>query len=101
MNGPTDDEKARMRAERYRARDRAKAALKPGDRIRVGRCGGAFPTYTFVGFDEGSSYWMVSKSGRDDLSPYCVIAVNGVPTSFRDDPEAHLADPYDRNWGTA
>lgn len=101
----TEEERAEYRAELYRAADRARATLKPGDRIRVTRCGGAAPTYTFTGFDEFTPgvqegqrppFWMTSKSGLNDLDPSCVIAVNGVPTSFRDDPETHLADPLDR-----
>jgi hypothetical protein len=87
----------------YRAADRARAALKHGDRIRVTRCGGGAPTFTFVCFDDRTNacvnegkppFWMISASGHNDLSPASVIAVNGVPTSFRDDPAAHLADPF-------
>lgn len=71
--------------------ERAKAALKPGDRIRVTRCGGGSPTFTFFGWD---GRWIMSNGGTNDLSAMCVIAVNRKPTSFRDDPEAHLADPF-------
>lgn len=73
-----------------RAVERAKAVLKEGDRIRATRCGGGSPTFTFVGWE---GRWITSRT-RDDISPMCVIAVNGVPTSFDDDPEAHLADPF-------
>jgi hypothetical protein len=83
-----------MRAESGRAFDRAKAGLQIGDRVKVVRCGGAARTYTLTGWDERC---FTSKSGAGDLSPYSIIAVNGVPTSFRDDPKTHLADPFDRN----
>lgn len=100
----TEAEREVYRAHNDRAADRARAALQHGDRIRVTRCGGGSPTFTFVGFDEDTPgvrdgslkpYWMVSKSGLNDLSPFCVIAVNGKPTSFRDDPASHLANPFD------
>lgn len=67
--------------ESMRARDRAGKALKPGDRIRVSRCGGIVATYTFAGWE---GYWAVSKSGIADLSPASILKVNGVPTTFRD-----------------
>lgn len=93
----TEAERQQYLAEVHGAAERAYAALKLGDRIRVTRCGGSAPTFTLDGFVEfnGHRRWMRSRSGIDDLSPYCVIAVNGVPTSFRDDPAAHLANPFD------
>lgn len=99
----TEAEREEYSAHVGRAADRARAVLKPGDRIRVTRCGGASPTYTFDGWASWLTpeyagrppRWMQSKSGIDDLSPFCVLAVNGVPTSFRDDPKAHLSNPFD------
>lgn len=101
----TPEERRAYDAQLTRAADRARAALKPGDRIRVTRCGGAAPIYTFDGWATNyganttteTSRWMRSISGVDDLSPFCLIAVNGEPTSFRDDPAEHLADPYEQN----
>lgn len=97
----TEEEREVYAAHIRRAAERARATLKPGDRIRVTRCGGASPTFTFVGWapllaGDGPSRWMESAGGSDDLSPFSVLAVNGKPTSFRDDPTAHLADPFDR-----
>lgn len=100
----TESERAAYSAHRYRAAERARAALRQGDRIRATRCGGGSPTFTFSGFDENTPgvregrcapYWIFTKSGIC-VSPFCIIAVNGVPTSFRDDPAKHLADPFDR-----
>lgn len=97
----TKDERIAYSRHISRTAERARVVLKPGDRIRVTRCGGSAPTFTFEGWSPwllpemaGPPRWMRSKS-VDDLSPFCVIAVNGVPTSFRDDPTAHLADPFD------
>lgn len=99
----TEAERAAYSAHLGRAAERARTALMKGDRIRVTRCGGSAPTFTFDGFADWFTpemagkplRWMRSKSGLDDLSPFCVLAVNGVPTSFRDDPAAHLANPFD------
>lgn len=74
-----------------RAAARAQAVLRPGDRIRATRCGGGSPTFTFSHWE---GRWAVSKSGVNDISPWSIIAVNRRPTSFRDDPAAHLADPF-------
>lgn len=68
------------RAELYRATDRAKAALIPGDRLFVSRCGGIRTTVTFTGWDD---LWICSKT-LDDIAASSVIKVNGVPTSFMD-----------------
>jgi len=59
--------------------ENAKKVLKPGDRIRVTRCGGIVATYTFSHFE---GYWIVSKSGIDDLSPASVFKLNGKPVNF-------------------
>lgn len=91
-----------QRAAHKRATARARAALQPGDKIRATGCGGMVATYRFVGFDtriDGSpSDWICSPS-RDDIHASHIIQVNGVPTSFRDDPAAHLADPFNSDAG--
>ncbi|HEY0149890.1 MAG TPA: hypothetical protein VGB70_12915 [Allosphingosinicella sp.] len=68
-------------AENRRAVERAKAVLKPGDRIRVTRCLGLKRTFTFDGWD---GQWAVSRSGISDLHPASIDRLNGVPTTFRD-----------------
>ena len=57
----------------------AKKVLKPGDRIRVSRCGGIESTYTFECW---CGNWIVSKSGIDDLSASSISKVNGINTTF-------------------
>ena len=56
------------RAERLRlirlAEANAKRVLKPGDRLRVTKCPG---TKRWITFSHWSGYWIVSKSGIDDL----------------------------------
>lgn len=85
-----------------RATERARAVLKPGDKIRVIGCGGTVATCRFVAFGtkaDGSPVdWICSRT-RDDISASHIIRLNGVPTSFRDDPAAHLADPFNSNAG--
>ena len=78
--GVTDEQR-----EHYaRSVARAKAVLKPGDRVRLRICGGGQATYIFDHWGEGAGGWFVSRSGTDDLHPYNVTRVNGVATSFRD-----------------
>ncbi|MFT3998386.1 MAG: hypothetical protein QM667_13365, partial [Asticcacaulis sp.] len=77
---------AESRAERSRATARAKAILKPGDRITGTRCNCGSTrqaTYTFSYFD---GQWIVTNSGHSDLHGYYVTKVNGQPVSFRDPP---------------
>lgn len=76
---PTDEQRSHYR----RTVDRAKAALKPGDRVRLLICGGGEATYTFECWD-GDGGCFQSRSGISDLHPYNVVRVNGEPTSFRD-----------------
>lgn len=71
----------RRQAEGRRATERAKAALKIGDRITATRCGGVLSTYVFDGWE---GCWIVSKSGVSDIHPLSVRKVNGAPADFRD-----------------
>lgn len=91
-----------QRAGHRRATARAREALKPGDKIRATGCGGTVATYRFVGFDtrmDGTpSDWICSPS-RDDIHASHIIRVNGLPTSFRDEPQAHIADPFNPDAG--
>lgn len=68
-----------------RATERARAALKVGDRLRVTGCAGTRKTVTFNGFDPFAPNWICSKT-RNDIHALHVIAVNGVPTTFADPP---------------
>lgn len=85
-----------------RATARARAVLKPGDKIRVTGCGGTVATCRFVMFgvrsDGTPADWIHSRT-RDDIHASHIIRLNGVPTSFRDDPAAHLADPFNSDAG--
>ena len=71
----------------YRAAfEKAAAVLKPGDRVRMIAHGAARQvSYIFGGWDPSSpsGQYFVSKSGVDELHPWNITAVNGVPTSFR------------------
>lgn len=91
-----------QRAASKRATERARAVLKPGDKIRAVGCGGTVATYRFIGFDtkmDGTpSDWIRSRT-RDDIHASHIIRLNGVPTSFRDDPAAHLAAPFNSDAG--
>ncbi|MCU0892448.1 MAG: hypothetical protein MUE77_12080 [Sandarakinorhabdus sp.] len=64
-------------AERVRRRDAAyvwaRAILKVGDRLTVSRCGYR-KTYTMAGWNDP---WIVSASGIYDISPLCVLRING------------------------
>lgn len=75
------------RAATSRATARAKAVLKPGDRLYCGGCGGTRFTVTMTGWD--GEHWITSKT-KNDIHASHIIKVNGVPTSFWDDGE-----PYD------
>jgi hypothetical protein len=65
----------------FRATERAKAILQPGDRFRCTRCGGILATYTFASWD---GCWIVSKSGISDLAASCIDRLNGSPVNFKD-----------------
>lgn len=78
-----------FRAENIRAIDRARASLKPGDRIAFASCPGTPRTATFVGW-EGN--WICSKT-RNDISARCIFKLNGQHVSFGDPPwESYDAD---------
>lgn len=79
----TDEEKAARRAESDRAHDRAKAFLKPGDRVSRRLCGGAKGTFVFTGWD---GYWACGET-ISDCPPSAIYAVNGAPVCFLDAPE--------------
>lgn len=71
-----------QRRARYAAAEtKARALLKPGDRIRVAKCPGTKRTITFAGWD---GHWIVSKSGIKDYPVTTVDRVNGEPVSFTD-----------------
>lgn len=53
-------------------------ALKPGDRLRIQRCGPTFVTVTFRDWDGG---WICSRT-LYDISPVNVLKVNGKPVDF-------------------
>jgi len=73
-----------------RASERARAVLKPGDRVTLSSsCGSGVTTVTFANWGHvghpvpGHAYF----AGRtvDDLHPWNITKVNGQPVSFRDD----------------
>jgi len=64
-----------------RATARAKAVLKPGDRICTRRCGGGLHTYTFAGWDGD---WITTKGGTDDISARNIVKLNGEAVRFGD-----------------
>lgn len=76
-----------------RAVRRAKAILKPGDRLLVNTCGGRGSTVTMIGWcDAPLDDYIRSKSlDGDELHPINVRKVNGVPVSF-DDPALATAN---------
>jgi len=71
-----------------RAVRRAKAILKPGDRLYIATCGNRGVTVTMTGWSASFPDFIASKTLEDDeLHPINVRKVNGVPVSF-DDPKA-------------
>lgn len=76
------------RARAKRATDRARPALKPGDRIARRLCGGATGTFTFTHW-EGD--WICGRT-ISDCAAINIFRVNGAPTTF-DDPPASEASP--------
>lgn len=69
-----------QRLKRYNeATERARAALKPGDRLRVTDCPGTKRWIVFAGWDGRQG--LLSKSGRV-YSPYTIDRVNGRPADF-------------------
>lgn len=74
-------------AEIARATERARAVLKPGDRITFTSCPGTKRWGIFEGFDSGrltsQASWIRTRT-RNDISPITISKVNGKPASFRD-----------------
>lgn len=68
-----------------RATERARAALKPGDRLRIVQCAGVQKTVTMTGWDASFPSWITSAT-RNDIHAMHIIKVNGVATSFADPP---------------
>lgn len=68
------------RAERIRSIDRAREALKPGDKIAFTSCPGTPRTATFEGWDGN---WICSKT-RSDIAASSIFKLNGKPVSFGD-----------------
>ncbi|MFD1034124.1 hypothetical protein ACFQ15_05615 [Sphingomonas hankookensis] len=64
----------------------ARAALKPGDRLRVGRCGGTKINVRMTGWD---GHWITSAT-YSDLAPCSIDRVNGKPVSFVDEADRAL-----------
>lgn len=89
-------------AARKRATERARPVLQPGDKIRAVRCGGTAATFIFKKFgqkiDGTPADWICART-VDDIHASHIFRVNGVPKSFRDDPAAHLADPFNHDAG--
>ena len=70
-------------AESKRATERARVALKPGDRLQVEYgCSNRLINVTMTGWD---GVWICCRS-YNDIHANWVRKVNGVPTSFRDPP---------------
>lgn len=64
-----------------RATDRAKALLKPGDRLQVEYgCSNRIINVTMTGWE---GVWICCRS-YNDIHAHHVRKVNGVPISFRD-----------------
>lgn len=73
-------------ARNQRAARRAKAILKPGDRLYVATCGGRGVTVTMVGWSADFPDFIASKTlDGDELHPINVRKLNGKPITF-DDP---------------
>lgn len=64
-----------------RATERARAVLKPGDRLRVTKCGGGQATVTFQRW-EGDS---IVTPARNDVHASHIVKLNGKPISFQDE----------------
>lgn len=78
MMCPEDDRANRIKLGKL-ATARAKATLKRGDRLRVVRCPG---TKRWVTFDHWDEYWIVTKSGIDDIHAVNVDRVNDRDIDF-------------------
>jgi hypothetical protein len=75
----TEEERARRVRLTKLATDSAKTTLKKGDRLRVTRCPG---TKRWVTFDHRDGYWIVTKSGIDDIQAINVDRVNTESVDF-------------------
>ena len=75
----TEEERARRVRLSKLATDSAKTTLKNGDRLRVTRCPG---TKRWVTFDHWDGYWIVTKSGIDDIHAINVDRVNTESVDF-------------------
>jgi hypothetical protein len=75
-------------SENARAVERAKAVLKPGDRLFITTCGnGRGATVTMTGWSETFPGFITSKTMHDDeLHPVNVRRRNGQSVGFRDPP---------------
>lgn len=74
-------EEIAKRARMFRMEDAARQMLKPGDRLRVTRCGGRTVTVTFQGWD---GHW-IRTATYDDVAPASIVKVNGRPVDFTSD----------------
>lgn len=87
---PIFDTRAEWREARRPVMDRieanARAILKPGDRLRVSRCGGIRINVRMTGWD---GHWITSAK-HDDIAPSCIERVNGKPVSFVDEADRRL-----------
>jgi hypothetical protein len=75
----SEEERARRVKLSKLATDSAKTTLKRGDRLRVTRCPG---TKRWVTFDHWDGYWIVTKSGIDDIHAINVDRVNTESVDF-------------------
>ena len=89
---PIFETRAEWREARRPVMDRieanARVALKVGDRLRVGRCGGITINVRMTGWD---GHWITSAK-HDDIAPCAIERVNGKPVSFVDDADRPLFD---------
>lgn len=89
---PVFETRLEWRAARRPVMDRieanARAALKPGDRLRVGRCGGTTINVRMTGWN---GHWITSAK-HYHIAPSCIEKVNGKPISFVDEADRPLFD---------
>lgn len=73
-------------SENQRAAERARAVLKPGDRLLVKTCGNSRGTsVTMKGWSPYFPDFIASRTmDEDELHPINVLKVNGKPVSFAD-----------------
>lgn len=90
---PIAADRLRRVAALNRATGRARAMLRPGDRLHVTRCGGSKAVVTFTGFDSFFPDWICSAT-RNDIHAFHIYKVNGAPVSF-DDPPGFSPPPFE------